>query len=91
MSIRDQLMNQIRTQKTTNKVCGNTHLDFATFKELVVGMTLEQDHEVYYVTKVTSKVVTLKNLRTGEFSYEPEYFFNNAKFKKVAVSGNFTY
>ena len=79
-----------REQISTN-TRNDTHLNYATLRELVVGMHLEQDGEYYRVMKVENRVVTLKNMRTDEYSYEPENFFNNAKFKKVSISGNYTF
>ena len=85
------IQDRFRQQTSTNTTRNDTHLNYATFSELVVGMTLEQDNNYYYVARVNSKFVTLKNMRTDELIYEPVHFFNNAKYRKVSIQGNFTY
>lgn len=89
----NEILNLQRRSKSTGlkETRNTTHLSCATFSELSIGMTLEQDGEVYYVAKTNNKFVTLKNMRTGELIYEPEHYFNNAKYKKVSVQGNYTY
>ena len=90
MFTRDQLLKEKKKQYI-DPIRNDTHLNYAIFSELSIGMTLEQDGEYYLVAKTNNKFVTLKNIRTNEITYEPEHFFNNAKYKKVCITGNYTY